>query len=127
MIRIRVFSLTSKPSSKFIDENLDIGGVWLENRYPGVACDIPAPCFQFLFENNPTWSKYYAEGKEIVNYIQRTADKYNARKYMKFNHLVTGAYWQEDEGKWLVTIKDMKAERVSVPASDVICRVLIKV
>lgn len=92
---------------------LDIGGVWLENRYPGVACDIPAPCFQFLFENNPGWSKYYAEGKEIVEYIQRTADKYGARKYMKFKHLVKDARWDEDEGKWHIVVEDMAANRVS--------------
>lgn len=77
-----------------------------------MACDIPAPCFQFLFENNPNWSKYYADGKEIVEYIQRVADKYDARKYMKFNHLVTGAHWNESTGKWDMTIKDLIAGEV---------------
>ncbi|KAF7554996.1 hypothetical protein G7Z17_g2518 [Cylindrodendrum hubeiense] len=102
------------------DKNPDIGGVWLENRYPGVACDIPAPCFQFLFENNPDWSKYYAEGEEIVDYIQRTADKYGARQYMKFRHLVTGAHWKQDEGKWLITIKDLNSDKVFEDEADVL-------
>lgn len=87
--------------------------MWLENKYPGVACDIPAPCFQFVFENNPDWSKYYAPGQEIVDYVQRTADKYGARKYMKFNHIVTGAHWQEAEGKWMVTVRDTVNDKVS--------------
>jgi len=68
-----------------------------------------------LFENNPNWTNYYASGQEIVEYIQRTADKYGARKYMKFKHLVTGAHWQEEEGKWHITVKDLNNDKVSRP------------
>lgn len=92
---------------------LDIGGVWLENKYPGIACDIPAPSFQFLFENNPKWSNYYAAGEEIKEYVQYVADKYGARRYMKFKHQVVGAFWEEAEGKWLVKVKDMNSDQVS--------------
>jgi predicted O-methyltransferase YrrM len=28
------------------DKNNDIGGTWLENRYPGCACDIPSVNYQ---------------------------------------------------------------------------------
>ncbi|KAK5091958.1 hypothetical protein BJ546DRAFT_120839 [Cryomyces antarcticus] len=27
---------------KIYEKNGDVGGTWLENRYPGVACDVPA-------------------------------------------------------------------------------------
>lgn len=30
------------------EKNTDIGGTWLENRYPGCACDIPSVNFKSL-------------------------------------------------------------------------------
>lgn len=96
----------------------DVGGVWLENRYPGVACDVPAACFAFLFEDNPNWSSYFASGKEIHEYIVKVADKYQTRQYMKFNHLVTGAEWDEDRGVWKMQIHDRNR--------DVVCLCLQK-
>jgi NAD(P)-binding Rossmann-like domain len=29
------------------EKNHDVGGTWLENRYPGCACDIPSVVYQF--------------------------------------------------------------------------------
>jgi hypothetical protein len=29
------------------EKNGDVGGTWLENRYPGCACDIPSVVYQF--------------------------------------------------------------------------------
>lgn len=92
---------------------LDVGGVWLENRYPGVACDVPAPCFAFLFENNPDWSSYYAGGEEIHEYIKRVADKYQVRQYVKFNHWVQDAVWNEDKGTWSIEIVNNADKTVS--------------
>jgi hypothetical protein len=38
------------------DKNDAIGGTWLENRYPGCACDIPSHVYQFSWNRNPDWS-----------------------------------------------------------------------
>ena len=32
------------------EANADIGGTWLVNTYPGVACDVPAHVYTFPFE-----------------------------------------------------------------------------
>lgn len=39
------------------EKNHDVGGTWLENRYPGCACDIPAHGYTYSWEGNPNWSK----------------------------------------------------------------------
>jgi cation diffusion facilitator CzcD-associated flavoprotein CzcO len=31
------------------EKNADIGGTWLENRYPGAACDIPSHAYTYQF------------------------------------------------------------------------------
>ena len=79
-----------------------------------MACDIPAPCFAFLFEDNPDWSSYYAGGKEINDYISKIATKYQVRKYMKFRHLVTHAKWNEDSGTWNLKIYDQVNYQVCI-------------
>jgi cation diffusion facilitator CzcD-associated flavoprotein CzcO len=86
----------------------------MENHYPGIACDIPAPCFSFVFEDNPEWSDYYAKGEEIVKYVRRVANKYKARRYMKFCHLIEEAIWHEAEGKWKLKVHDQANDTVSV-------------
>jgi cation diffusion facilitator CzcD-associated flavoprotein CzcO len=84
--------------------------------YPGIACDIPAHAYSFTFEGNSEWSSYYAPGAEIEAYLKRVTAKYDAYKYMKFNHLITKCEWNESEGKWHVHIEKVDTGEVSSPA-----------
>ncbi|KAF2494389.1 cyclohexanone monooxygenase [Lophium mytilinum] len=101
------------------DKNADVGGTWFENRYPGVRCDIPSHSYQYTFENNNQWSEYYSTGSEIQAYLQRTARKYGAYRYMKFNHTLKGATWKADEGKWHVTLEDTTTGTTFVDTCDI--------
>lgn len=47
------------------EKNADVGGTWFENRYPGVACDIPSAAYQFTFESWSQWTELYSAGHEI--------------------------------------------------------------
>jgi len=82
------------------DKNADLGGTWLENRYPGVACDIPAHTYQLSFESDVDWSSFYASGDEILRYWQRVARKYDVRRYMRFSCRCVGARWDEEARQW---------------------------
>jgi hypothetical protein len=55
------------------EKNEDVGGTWLENRYPGCACDIPSHAYQWTFARNPEWSTYYAGSEEIWRYLKNWA------------------------------------------------------
>jgi cation diffusion facilitator CzcD-associated flavoprotein CzcO len=82
------------------------------HRYPGVACDVPCHAYQFTFESNNQWSGYWAGGAEIQQYLKHVAEKYNAKKYMRFNHLVEKGVWKEQEGKWYVTLRRLNTGEV---------------
>ncbi|RFU29418.1 hypothetical protein B7463_g6928, partial [Scytalidium lignicola] len=60
------------------EKNNDVGGTWLENRYPGCACDIPAHGYTYSWEGNPEWSRFYAEAPEIHAYFKGCAVKWNS-------------------------------------------------
>ncbi|KAL2414236.1 FAD-binding monooxygenase tazF [Exophiala dermatitidis] len=94
--------------------NDDIGGTWKVNTYPGIQCDIPAHIYAFPFDPNPNWSKFYADGKEILEYMQRVADKWNLKRDIQFNTRVVALDWLEDEGKWKIRVRKNDQERIEL-------------
>src|SRR5687768_10812929 len=72
-----------------------LGGTWRDNDYPGCCCDIPSHVYSFSFELNPEWSRGFATHDEIRDYLERTASKYGVRPYMRFEHEVLEAAWDE--------------------------------
>ncbi|MBD2860138.1 NAD(P)/FAD-dependent oxidoreductase [Spongiibacter sp. KMU-158] len=93
------------------------GGVWRENIYPGVACDIPSILYQFRDEKNPDWSKLYVEGSEIIDYLQRVQCKYGLPQKTRYSTAVQNAVYKESEALWRVT---------TVQGETLRCRYLIK-
>lgn len=94
-------------SIQLYEKNHDVGGTWLENRYPGCACDIPSAAYQFTWERNPNWSQYYSESPEIWRYFKDITDKYGLSKYMKLKHQITGATWDDEAAEWEVRIQNL--------------------
>jgi cation diffusion facilitator CzcD-associated flavoprotein CzcO len=60
--------------------------------------------YTFLFEPNPDWSHFYCPAPEIRAYIKRTVEKYNLDERVKFDSKVLGTNWDEDAGKWKITV-----------------------
>jgi len=93
------------------EKNSDIGGTWLENRYPGCTCDIPSHSYQFTWARNPAWSAYYSSSEEIWQYFKDVATKYELEKYVQFKTTVESATWNEDRGQWKVSILGADGKR----------------
>ena len=77
-----------------------IGGTWRENRYPGVACDVPSHAYTYSFEPNPGWTKFFAEGKEIHEYFKRVYYKYGVNFSTHLNEAVTSCVYNNSQ--WTV-------------------------
>ena len=67
-----------------LEKDHDLGGTWRDNTYPGCACDVPSLMYSFSFEQNPSWSRMFAEQQEISDYLQRCADKYRVREHIHY-------------------------------------------
>ncbi|EEH48624.2 uncharacterized protein PADG_04703 [Paracoccidioides brasiliensis Pb18] len=89
------------------EKNNDIGGTWLENRYPNCACDVPSHAYAYNFAPNPDWPNLFSKSADIWKYLDRVCDTFNLRKYMTFNTLITGSYWEEEKGEWRVTLRQI--------------------
>ncbi|KXN84254.1 Putative sterigmatocystin biosynthesis monooxygenase stcW [Leucoagaricus sp. SymC.cos] len=95
------------------EKNADIGGTWLENNYPGCACDITAHVYTWSFEPNPNWSSVYAGTDEILKYFNNFCDKHDLRKYCQFKKRVTRAEWDNAGGYWEVEITDEETGNIT--------------
>ena len=89
-----------------LEKEHDLGGTWRDNTYPGCACDVPSLMYSFSFEQNPEWSRAFAEQGEISEYLQHCADKYDVRRHIHFGVEFTGARWDEQEQTWHVATAD---------------------
>ncbi|KAK2770186.1 hypothetical protein FQN53_005696 [Emmonsiellopsis sp. PD_33] len=87
------------------EKNSNVGGTWLENRYPGCACDVPAHIYTYTFEPNPNWSSYYAYAPEILQYFKGFCEKHDLQKYVKLEHKVLSARWLEERGQYEVIVE----------------------
>ncbi|THU82650.1 FAD/NAD(P)-binding domain-containing protein [Dendrothele bispora CBS 962.96] len=97
------------------EANAGVGGVWFANRYPGVACDVAAHCYQLSYEHNPNWSSFYSPGSEIRDYLQGVAEKYKLLQYIKFQHKLLHAEYHEESGKWHLKIQKQSSNSGVAP------------
>jgi cation diffusion facilitator CzcD-associated flavoprotein CzcO len=87
------------------ERNHDLGGTWLENRYPGCKCDIPAHNYAYSFDANPDWPNYYASSEQIHQYMHGVSKKHNCDRFIKYNHSIKGANWNQDRGTWSIQVQ----------------------
>ncbi|MBY8859511.1 NAD(P)/FAD-dependent oxidoreductase [Nocardia sp. CA2R105] len=88
-----------------LERESDLGGTWHVNRYPGLAVDIASVTYSYSFEPNPHWSRLFAPGAELKRYAEHVADKYDLRRRMRFDTVVSGARWDAEHNQWVVNIE----------------------
>jgi len=82
----------------------DIGGVWRDNRYPGVAVDIPSQAYQFPYFLKPDWSRMYPRGEEVKAYLDDFVEHFGLRRHLRLEHPVTSRTWNEDNHVWELVV-----------------------
>jgi len=79
-----------------------IGGTWDLFRYPGIRSDSDMYTLGFSF--NPwTDGKSISDGETILNYVRETADKFDIKQHIRFNHYAVNAEWSSETATWTVT------------------------
>ncbi|KAH7160401.1 hypothetical protein B0J13DRAFT_644019 [Dactylonectria estremocensis] len=82
-----------------------VGGTWWSNRYPGVACDIPAVFYSFSFRQNPNWTTFYPSGPEIRAYLNSVVDEYGLRPKISLNTEVRACEWDARNQLWTLSAR----------------------
>ena len=90
------------------EKSSDIGGTWFDNKYPGCACDVWTPIYQFSFFRNPEWSQFVAPASEIQSYLKQVIKVFGLEKNIKLNTEIHHATWEEDKKSWWVQMNANK-------------------
>ncbi|KAF2267050.1 FAD/NAD(P)-binding domain-containing protein [Lojkania enalia] len=90
---------------RIFERQSGIGGTWWINRYPGVACDVPAIFYSFSFAQNPNWTSFHPPGREIVQYYHKVCQQYKITDKFELNTDVEQCRWLEDEQMWEITLR----------------------
>lgn len=89
---------------EIFEKNQDVGGTWFENVYPGCAVDTPNHFYQFSFEPNNDWPRYYSAQADNLAYLKRCADRYGIREAIRFGREVRQAVFDEGAATWRLEI-----------------------
>jgi cation diffusion facilitator CzcD-associated flavoprotein CzcO len=81
-----------------------VGGVWRDNSYPGLTCDVPSHLYEFSFDPNPDWSRRFPLRDEILAYLERCADRYDLRRHIRLATEVASADFDEDSACWRIRL-----------------------
>lgn len=108
---LSVIRLTEKGyrNIQIFEKAEELGGTWRENRYPGIACDVPSHLYSYSFAPNPGWSHTYSPGAEIQEYFRDVSARYGVTEQIRFGEEVTKAEFRD--GVWhLETSKGAREE-----------------
>ncbi|MGR8950091.1 MAG: flavin-containing monooxygenase [Gammaproteobacteria bacterium] len=89
------------------DRASDVGGTWYWNRYPGALSDTETYLYCYSFDKQLLqdweWNTRYINQPNILAYLEYVADRFDLRRNIQFNTGITGAYFDEDIARWIVT------------------------
>ena len=80
----------------------EVGGTWRDNTYPGCQCDVPSHLYSLSFAPNPGWTRTFSMQPEIGAYLERVADDFDVRRFVRFGAEVTSATWDEPRARWVL-------------------------
>lgn len=100
-----------------IERNHDVGGVWLENRYPGAGVDTPSHSYSFSFGTRFPWPHYFSMRDDILQYIERSTRAFGVRENIRFNTTVLRASWDDSAATWRVVVATPSGEKEELEAS----------
>jgi cyclohexanone monooxygenase len=95
----------------------DVGGTWYWNRYPGARCDVESMQYSYSFSEDLQqewqWSERFSAQPEILRYADHVADRFDLRRDIQFDTLVTAAHFNEEGRCW--NVETNRGDRVSAP------------
>jgi cation diffusion facilitator CzcD-associated flavoprotein CzcO len=66
--------------------------------------------YQYTFEPNTQWSKFFSPGPEILEYVRGVARKYQVEEKVQFNTTITKTEWDEERGIWSVEAESTRSD-----------------
>lgn len=93
-----------------------VGGTWRWNTYPGCRLDTSTLAYSYSFFQKRDWRHYFEVREAFEDYFRDFAEHEQLMESIRFNSKVVRAWWNEDDSKWELVIKDERAGETSAVA-----------
>ncbi len=97
---------------EIIEKNVDVGGTWLENTYPGCRVDSANHVYSYSFQPRD-WPQHFSRQAVLQSYFADCADEYGLREHIRFATEVTEARFDEATGRWTLTLSGPDGQSVT--------------
>src|SRR5215470_9684256 len=101
-----------------LDKADDLGGIWRDNSYPGLCCDVPSRLYSYSFRPW-RWSRRFPPREEILAYLHGLVAERGLGPHLRFGHEVEAAEFDEGRGIWNLTL----ADGGTLQATTIVCAV----
>ena len=85
------------------EKNIDLGGTWLENNYPGCRVDINSYVYSYASAPH-IWPEYFGQQPDVLEYLQGVASAQSIYEHVLFGREIKAARWDEASATWTLTI-----------------------
>ena len=93
-----------------LSSDAGLGGTWFNNRYPGARFDSESYTYGYSFSKELLeewhWKERFSSQPENLKYLEFVADKFDLRKYMRFNHTIESMTFDEAANLWRLRVKE---------------------
>jgi 4-hydroxyacetophenone monooxygenase len=89
------------------EKNLDVGGVWWENTYPGCRLDTPNFAYSYSFAQKQDWPEQFSKQGEIQQYVSRVASETSVRANVRFQTEVLSMTYDDGAALWAIETRDI--------------------
>jgi len=89
---------------EIFERNGDVGGVWLENTYPGCRLDTSNFNYSYSFAQKSDWSHQFSLQQTILGYFRDIAERSDIGKRIRFETEVRRLEFDETDAMWTVTV-----------------------
>ena len=102
-----------------LEKNSTVGGVWLENRYPGAGVDTPNHLYSYSFAMHD-WSMFFALRNDLHAYLEHVAKQFDLHQYIRFNTTVDDAVYDEASQRWSLKLTGADGTKETLVANILI-------
>jgi len=101
------------------DREDGVGGTWRINTYPGLACDVRSHLYSYSFDLNANWSRVWSGQREILDYFEGCAQRYELGPNLRLHTEITAARWDAGTNTWQLTTHNGEQHSFDVVVSAV--------
>jgi 4-hydroxyacetophenone monooxygenase len=90
---------------EILEKNADVGGTWLENRYPGCRVDSANHVYSYSFAQRSDWPLHFSTQDVLLEYFRGCVEKFDLATSIRFQTQVKEMEWVEAESLWRVSVQ----------------------